>query len=56
MSGIQTILSTFSSDLNWIYSARDPEVGRIADQNWMGSTMSRVNARRVRAKSRSDTV
>ena len=38
------IRSTFGMVLNWIYFERDPEVGRIADQNWIGSAISRVNA------------
>ena len=40
------------SDLNWIYIEKDTEVGRIADQNWIGSAISRVNARRIRTKIR----
>ena len=48
--------SESGSDLNWIYFERDPEVGRIADQNWIGSAISRVNSRRNRTKSGSDPI
>ena len=41
--------SKSGSDINWVYFERDPEVGRIADQNWIGS---RVNARRIHTKNR----
>ena len=44
------------SDLNRIYFENGPEVDRIANQNWIGSTRSRVNAWPFRTKSRSNPV
>ena len=43
-------------DLNWICLERDPEVGGIAGQKWIRSAISRVNARRIRSRIRSDPV
>ena len=47
-SDLNWILSTFPLDLNWICFERESKVGQIAGQNWIGSAISRVNARRNR--------
>ena len=43
-------------DLQIIYFERDSDVGRIAVQNWIGSAIFRLNAKCIRAKSRSNPV
>ena len=45
-------MSKSGSDLNWIYFERDLEVGRIADQNWIGSVISCKKATRICTKGR----
>ena len=55
-SNLNWIRSTFGMDLNWIYFERDQDVGRIADQNWIGSAIYRVNARRIYTLPKEDKI